>query len=610
MRHDEDAGELRKERCDHRFAGVPASLGGRADHVAARQSGLPFSLYRVEIRTMSYRDSDQFEHDAEFQGLLVYYLEALARGETVDREQLQRDQPRYADSIVEFLENRAYLCDALAALQDPSQFSQPITTSLNETRVDDQDSTWSLGRMRGAQFPVEFGEYSLLSEIGRGGMGIVFKAEHRRLNRIVGLKVMREGELSSEEELARFRAEAETSAAINHPNIISIFEVGEAHGLTYFTMAHVDGENLSAMARRRCLSFKEAARIIARMANAVHAAHQCGIIHRDIKPSNILVDSGGEPFLIDFGLAKGSRSNRGLTCTGQILGTPAYMSPEQARGEKLSAASDIYSLGAVLYELATGQPPFSGPTPVDILLQVLNLEPPTPRKVNPHVPRALDTIISSAMAKAPAERYDSARSLEGDLRRFILDEPIETTRPTLLERANIWWRREPVLVSHLSGILAALLIVLVSLAFRNHLASNATWVLSLLTMWALGSCLLQRVSVVDRYQTAAFWGWAAFDVLIYTTLIYIAETPRALLLVGYPMMIAASGLYYRARFVVFVTTLCIAGFLLLLATVPESLAEKPEYCIIYISGLIVLALCLIAMIRRVRGLADYFASTQ
>ena len=313
-------------------------------------------------------------------------------------------------------------------------------------------STWSLGRLRRAEFPVAFGEYSLLAEIDRGGMGIVFKAEHRRLNRIVALKVLRAGELSGDEELARFRMEAEACASLNHPNIVSVFEVGEVRGLTYFTMPYIEGESLASVARRGEFGFKEAARVVARIAAAVGFAHRRGIIHRDLKPSNILIDAEGEPQLIDFGLAKGPRTERGLTFTGQILGTPAYMAPEQARGETMTPLCDVYSLGAVLYELVAGQPAFSGPTPVDVLLQVLNVDPPSLRKVNPKAPRPLASIVSRAMAKEPEERYETATELEEDLRRFLLDEPIECPKPTWLERANLWWRREPVLVSHLAGI--------------------------------------------------------------------------------------------------------------------------------------------------------------
>lgn len=540
--------------------------------------------------------------------LLVRLLEAWERGDSGDLERLRLEHPEHAGAISEFLHDQAHCRDVLGTIRnDVLQVANTETVQWHPRDSDEDDSQWTLTNLRRAEFPVRFGDYSLLSEIGRGGMGIVFKAEHRSLNRVVALKVMRSGELSNEEDLARFRVEAESSAAIEHPNIVSIYEVGETRGLTYYTMAFVDGENLSALIRQQSMGFKESARVLARIADAVEAAHRAGIIHRDLKPSNILIDRTDDPYLIDFGLAKGAGTNQGLTSNGQVLGTPAYMAPEQARCEDLAPATDIYSLGAVLYELTTGQAPYSGPTPVDILLQVLNLDPPSPRKVNPRVPRALAVIISRAMDKDPSRRYRSARAMQDDLQRFILDEPIQQPQPSWIERINLWWRREPVLVSHLSAILAVLIIVLTSKLLTQQVSENAPWVITLLLVWGAGSYLFQQLSISDRYQTAAYWGWAAFDVVLYTTLIFIAEPPRGLLLVGYPMMIAASGLLYRVRFVVFVTAMCIAGFALLLATVDDSLAEKPEFCVIYTSGLVVLALCLISMIRRVRGLADFFA---
>jgi len=549
--------------------------------------------------------------DSDFQAALVDYLEASERGERIDPSQVRRLYPQFGESIIALLADQEELRRVLSPWQSDSATDEPpVTIACGDQLPSGTSSVWSLPKWGAAEFPVAFGNYLLLEEIDRGGMGIVFKAVHQQLNRVVALKVMRSGEFSSDDERARFRAEAEASAAINHPHIISIFEVGECHGLTFFTMAYVDGETLAARAKRTKLTFKESARIVALIANAVEAAHQFGIIHRDLKPSNILVNRSGEPYLIDFGLAKVTRTDQGLTCTGQVLGTPAYMAPEQARGEALTRSCDIYSLGAVLYELVAGQPPFSGPTAIDILLQVMNLDPPPPRKINPQVPRSLNTLISRAMAREAQGRYESAGLLEADLHRFMLDEPIDHPKPSLLERTVRWWRREPALVSHLIAIIAVLVIVSVAIALRDSTLAESKLVLTLLPLWAAGCWLFQRVSVVDRYQTAAFWSWAVMDVVVYTTLIYLAETPRALLLIGYPMMIVASGLFYRIRFVVFVMSMCIVGFMILIATVDDALTDRPEFCVIYVSGMLVLALCVTSMIRKVRGLADYFARSR
>ncbi|MGI9471130.1 MAG: serine/threonine-protein kinase [Rubripirellula sp.] len=554
---------------------------------------------------LATRESDS---DA-FQDLLVECLDAIQEGHAIDLEELRRQHPDHADSISEFLENHKLFQQAIGEIR-PSMTQVAISPDARtRVRRGASGSTfWSLAGLKDREFPIPFGEYSLLREIDRGGMGIVFKALHINLNRVVALKIMRSGEMASEEELRRFRAEAEASAAVKHPNIIPIFEVGESHGLVYFTMGYVDGRDLATRLKERKFSPREAVRIVARIADAVAAAHRDGVIHRDLKPSNILIDDQGDPFLIDFGLAKVQASSEALTTTGQILGTPAYMSPEQASGKLPHDATtcDVYSLGAVLYEMLTGQPPFSGPSPFDILLQVLNREPPQPRKLNRDVPRDLEKIVNRAMEKSINDRYQTADDLQADLQRFLLDEPIHHPKPGIHERLNNWWRREPILVSHLAAIASVMLVMIVVRAVKADSYENESLKFGLLFGWIVGSTAFQRLSVVERFTQAAHWGWAAFDVMIYTVLLYHADPPRGLLLIGYPMMITASGLFYRARFVVFVTGLCLAGFVFLWRMVLDPSTIRADFCVIYMMGLVVLGLCLVAMIRRIRGLSEYF----
>ncbi len=560
---------------------------------------------------MNHSPASGDDADSVFQQLLVSHLEAVQRGETVDRDQLFREHPRYAQSICDFLDNQQLVQAAFGGFRPPDA-SPGLHPDALETLTGGErpgnasSSEWSFARLTKASFPIAFGEYSLLGEIDRGGMGIVFKAEHQRLKRTVALKIMRSGALASDEELRRFRGEAEASAALNHPHIIPIFEIGEAHGLIYFTMAYVAGQDLAAVVRQRALAPKEAARLMVRVTDAVATAHRHGIIHRDLKPSNILIGQDGEPFVIDFGLAKQKRTDEALTGTGQILGTPAYMAPEQARGERLSAATDVYSLGAVLYQLVTRQPPFSGPAPFDILLQVLHRDPALPRKINKKLPRELQVIITRAMSKAPEDRYASAEQLQEDLQRFLIDEPITRPQRSWDERLVHWWRREPVLVSHLGAIGAVLLIVVAAAASGQVASSHIGLKIGLLCAWVFASFGIQQLSRRDRWQESAHWLWAACDVTIYTTLIYLADPPRGLLLIGYPMMMVASGLFYRMRFVVFVTGLCMLGFATLWGLVVDPFTTRPDFGVMYLSGLVILGFCLLSMIRRIRGLSEYF----
>ncbi len=292
----------------------------------------------------------------------------------------------------------------------------------------------------------EFGDYCLLEEIGRGGMGVVYRARQKSLKRVVALKMLRDGEWSDDEEKIRFLQEAEAAAALEHPNIVAVHEVGDGAGRLYFSMDHVEGTSLAQMVQERPLPPKDAARYVEAIARAVHFAHQHGVIHRDLKPSNVLVDRAFDrPRVTDFGLAKRTEADTRLTGSGQILGTPSYMSPEQASGNKATVGprADVYSLGATLYELLTGRPPFRAETVFETLRQVLEAEPAAPRVVNPGVPRDLETICLKCLRKEPARRYASAEELAEDLRCYLVGRPIKARPVPPWERAWKWCRRRP-----------------------------------------------------------------------------------------------------------------------------------------------------------------------
>ena len=326
-----------------------------------------------------------------------------------------------------------------------------------------------------------FGDYELLEEIARGGMGTVFRARQTSLNRLVALKLISAGALATEELVKRFKAEAESAASLTHPNIVPIHEIGQHEGQHYFSMGLIEGGSLAEKLRKlhrphpkpgsrqgdeadgtvartgppphvggyAPLSLRDSAQLLITIARAVHYAHQRGVLHRDLKPGNILLDDKGQPHLTDFGLAKLIEKESALTHTNAVMGTPAYMSPEQARGESkdVTTATDVYGLGAVFYETLTGSPPFGGGTSMETIRQVIDQEPRRPSILNPKVDRDLETICLKCLEKEPQRRYTSAEAFADDLERWLRDEPILARRATLFERATKWARRQPVLAA-------------------------------------------------------------------------------------------------------------------------------------------------------------------
>src|SRR5262245_42912489 len=290
-----------------------------------------------------------------------------------------------------------------------------------------------------------FGDYDLLEEIARGGMGVVYKARQLSLNRIVALKMMLPSLLASATEVQRFRTEAEAAANLQHPNIVAIHEVGEHNGRLYSSMDDIEGQSLASLIREHPLPAETAARYLKTTAEAVHFAHRQGFLHRDLKPSNILVDETNQPRVTDFGLAKRMESDSRLTITGSVLGTPSYMSPEQAasKSDQVGTASDVYSLGTILYELLTGRPPFQAATPLDTVLLVLNADPVPPRLLIPKLNRELETICLKCLEKEQRRRYQSAQELADDLDRYLNRKPIIARPINRLNRAWRWCGRNP-----------------------------------------------------------------------------------------------------------------------------------------------------------------------
>lgn len=323
-----------------------------------------------------------------------------------------------------------------------------------------------------------FGDYELLEEIDRGGMGVIYRARQLSLNRIVAVKMLLFGKFSSDEYIKRFRAEAEAAAGLQHPNIVAIHEIGEHEGQHYFSMDYVEGADLAEVAREGFLPAERAARYLKVIAEAIHYAHQRGVLHRDLKPSNVLIDELDQPRITDFGLAKQLKGDSELTATGHVLGSPSFMPPEQAdaRRGSIGPHSDVYSLGALFYHLLTGRPPFVAATIEEALRQLLEQDPVPPRLLNGSVPRDLETICLKCLNKEPARRYPSALALAQDLERWLRGEAILARPAGVLGKIWRWSRRQPALagLTVAVGSLAVMVVIgsMAMVARERRMLSN------------------------------------------------------------------------------------------------------------------------------------------
>ncbi|HKI36493.1 MAG TPA: serine/threonine-protein kinase [Gemmataceae bacterium] len=351
--------------------------------------------------------------------VIADYLEAAEAGRAPGRDEWLLRHPDLADDL------RAFLADREGFLRAAGELAAPAASS-------------PLGTVR------YFGDYELLEEIARGGMGVVYRARQISLNRVVALKMILAGQLASEADVRRFRTEAEAAANLDHPNVVPIYEVGEHQGQHYFSMKLIEGGSLDHRIAEFSQDPKGAARLVETVARAVHFAHQRGLLHRDLKPANILLDKDGQPHVTDFGLAKRLAGDAGSTQSGAIVGTPSYMPPEQARAEKLlTTAADVYALGAILYELLTGRPPFRAATPLDTLLQVRDQDPAPPVALNPKADTDLAAVALKCLEKDPNHRYPSAAALADELEGWLRGEGVQARPAGRLRRGFRWVRMHP-----------------------------------------------------------------------------------------------------------------------------------------------------------------------
>lgn len=431
------------------------------------------------------------ERQVRLEKIIAEYLEAVDVGESPESESYLNQYPELADDLREFFRNQAEVENLVA---EPASDDEPSPASdVNETTVIGNDAPALEATFVPKTEPTQqgrpprerigyFGDYELISEIARGGMGVVYKAKQVNLDRIVALKMILSGQFASEEDVRRFYQEAEAAANLEHPGIVPIFEVGRHEGHHFFSMAFVEGPSLAHLVANSPLPAKTAAEVMKHVADAITYAHDRGVIHRDLKPANILMarktergDSSGsqavtlstaegtdatgvfQPKVTDFGLAKKSEGGSELTGTGQILGTPSYMPPEQASGhaQDIAPSADIYSLGAVLYCLLTGHPPFQAANVLDTLMQVLEKEPVSPRDINPRIPKDLETICLKCLQKDRRKRFGSALALAEDLGRFLEGRPV-LARPVGMATKCYRWARRNRSIAYLLGIIVLL----------------------------------------------------------------------------------------------------------------------------------------------------------
>jgi len=547
-------------------------------------------------------------NDDEALNLLDEYLEQLQAGVEPDRKSMLRAHPELASALdcLEALERLAPAAAAAGAAEPPGLSSFDA--------VDPSDAVASCDE----ELPRDFGPYELLAEIGRGGMGVVYKARQKELDRIVAVKMILASHVASPEHVRRFQAEARAAARLRHPHIVPIHEVGQCHGQHYFTMELIEGVSLADQLARQHLDVPVAVHVVEAMARAVDHLHRQGIVHRDLKPANILLDHEGHPYLADFGLAKIFTPGSEVTATGVIAGTPSYMSPEQAAGHtsQIGPAADVYSLGAILYELLTGRPPFREESPLDTLMSVLSSDPMAPRRLNPRIPFGLELICLKCLSKLPGDRYGSAAALADDLERFARGEPLEVRPPQIAQRLGRWARRRPALASRMAALGLFYCIECGNYALRAVDADFHWKVTALLGLWALVSVVCQQFLDSRKWSLPARFVWGTLDsLLLLAVLLLLANGAASPLVVGYPLLIVASGLWFRVRFVWFMTSLSLVSYSILIwdfyCRRPELQAnfdDRFQRHVIFVVALVVLASAVAYLVDRVRTLSSFYGA--
>ncbi len=550
------------------------------------------------------------EQDELFE-LLDAYVSLQHQGRWSECEAMHRRHPELGELL-----GCLSQIDSLAPPADnPSDLSLPADRPGTSGSIEDTPTLPSSERAIGNGAHAEelsaagevFGKYHLLEEIGRGGMGVVFRARQTDLDRTVALKMILVNNLASPEDIRRFYAEAKAAGSIRHANIVGIHEVGQQHGQHYFAMDYVEGQSLAEVISECVLPAEVAAECLVAVARAVHHLHQHQIVHRDLKPSNILIDDDGVPYVTDFGLAKVVAGGSEETRTGTILGTPSYMAPEQAAGHtsEVGPLCDVYSLGAILYEALTGRPPFKRDTPLDTLVDVIEGEPTLPTSLNSAIPQELELICLRCLEKDPADRYPSAAALADDLENFLRCEPIDARPSGLRHRLRRWSRREPALVSRLVGLLAATSIIQINYFLHGVDFAYHMRVMTVFAVWTIASFIFQRMLHDEAAAPWARYAWSAADSTLLTILLCMSDGPLGPLLIGYPLLVAASGRFFLVPLVWFTTAATLLGFGWLLICRAD-LGWPVHYPAIFAATLAVVGFIVAYQVYRVRVLSRFY----
>ncbi|MFO0956550.1 MAG: serine/threonine-protein kinase [Isosphaeraceae bacterium] len=485
--------------------------------------------------------------DERLAALLAGLTDAARRGEPPDIDGAARANPDLASELrgLWAAGEMAELMAAQAQLRPTATFDRPHREAPGLP----------------ADVPRRVGDYEILGVLGRGGMGVVYRARQGRPGRVVALKMLLQGSTAGDEDLARFRHEAEAAAHLDHPNIVPVYEVGEHEGRPYFTMRYIEGQPLSKRLVEGPMPPREAAALLVPACRAIDEAHRRGVLHRDLKPANILIGDDGRPYVTDFGLAKRlSADLPSLTRSGAVVGTPSYMAPEQAAGRRgeVGPASDVYGLGAILYQQLTGRPPFQAPTALDVVLMVLDQDPPPPRLLNPRLDRDLEMIVLKCLQKPPELRYGSAGALADDLESYLEGRPIsarstrlldvasrflgETHHAAVLENWGLLWMWHSLMLLLLCIVTNAMSLNDV----RNPYAYMTLWSVGLLT-WAGFFWEIRRrsgpITFVER-QIAHLWaGGVIGAILLYLIEMLMGMPPLSLS----PILALSGGMSFLAK---------------------------------------------------------------